>query len=72
MNTLGNRSVRGDASGREYYSEARASVPSGEGKSVASAENKPAGQLSDGDDDIPFSFCQKAVSELHPVTIRDA
>jgi single-strand DNA-binding protein len=52
MKMLGSRSGQGDPSGRERDSEAR--PPAGEGKPAASAKNKPAGQFSDMDDDIPF------------------
>ena len=54
MQMLGSRSGQGDASARERSDEAREPAPAGEGKSAASAKNKPAGQFSDLDDDIPF------------------
>ena len=54
MKMLGSRSGQGDASGRERSAEAREPAPAGEGKSGASAKNKPAGQFADMDDDIPF------------------
>ena len=54
MQMLGSRSGQGDPSGRESSAEGREPVPAGEGKSAASAKNKPAGQFSDMDDDIPF------------------
>ncbi len=54
MQMLGSRSGQGDPSGRERSAETREPAPAGEGKSAASAKNKPAGQFSDMDDDIPF------------------
>jgi single-strand DNA-binding protein len=54
MKMLGSRSGQGDASGRERSAEAREPAPAGDGKSAGSAKNKPAGQFSDMDDDIPF------------------
>jgi len=54
MKMLGSRAGQGDASGRERDSEARAPAPAGEGKPAAAAKDKPAGQFSDMDDDIPF------------------
>lgn len=54
MQMLGSRSGQGDPSARERSAEGREPVPAGEGKSAASAKNKPADQFSDMDDDIPF------------------
>src|SRR3989304_9028845 len=54
MKMLGSRAGQGDASGRERDSEARAPAPAGEGKPAAAAKDKPAGQVSDMGDELPF------------------